>query len=70
MLSIKEAADINDQQSINQALREMVDEVSTSLDDWMKDFKYPVTNKDSIEAMILDLIDSCFLKFDPEDENG
>lgn len=67
LLEIQAAVDINDEKKINSALNDMVSVIETSLKEWMVDFKYPVTNKDSLEAMILDLIDSCFLKFEAED---
>ena len=51
-------ADLNDQVS------NLAETAHKKIEELKKDYHYPVSTKDSIEEILLELIDSCFLSFD------
>lgn len=47
----------------------LTDEAKSMMDDLAKNYDYPFSSRDSIKNMIIELIDSCFLAFDRNDND-
>lgn len=69
MLS-SEYDDPSTREDLDREIRNLILCSNEAIEELKKDYKYSITNTKSIEGMVLDLVDGCFLAFDLKQENN